>query len=87
MSQTYKPKHYWAIHKRVFKHQWSELSPRQREIVSNDVEQKSETFKRFVADVEAETNRLFEKADYKFNEAHTFKIPYYEPALVEPQEK
>jgi hypothetical protein len=73
-----KPYHYWAIHKRVFRRLWNELSPRQRELVAHDAEQKSETFKRFVGEVAAETQRLFEKVDYPFNEAHTFKIPYYQ---------
>lgn len=78
-----KPYHYWAIHKRVFRRLWNELSTRQRELVAHDAEQKSETFKRFVGEVAAETQRLFEKADYPFNEAHTFKIPYYRVQVEE----
>lgn len=71
-----KPYHYWAINKRVIIRLWNDLSHRQREIVSNDVEQSTPTFKEFTRQVSEETERMFQDAELKFNQAHTFKLRY-----------
>jgi hypothetical protein len=77
------PYHYWQIHKRVMSRMWKDLSSRQRELIAHDTDHTTETFQRFDAGVKAETERLYQDPTYFFNEAWTFKMPYWEPSEVQ----
>ena len=78
MSDSYRPYHYWAIHKREFKRLWNELTPRQREIVTHDASHETETYQRFVSEVKRETDKRFSDPSYPLNESYTFKDGYRE---------
>jgi hypothetical protein len=52
---------------------WGNLSDESREIVASDTLGLSETLKWFNAQIENETNRLYEDPDFSYNSPYTFQ--------------
>lgn len=70
-----RPLHYWKIHKRVFNRLFDTLTPRQRIIVTDDIEREQEITKWFYATLQSETESKFVSPTYWMNDPFTFKSP------------
>lgn len=64
--------HWLKINRIVQRRMWGNLSDESRDIVASDVFGLSETTKWFNAQVENETNRLYEDSDFSYNNLFTF---------------
>lgn len=67
-----KSQHWLKIHRIVLRRMWGNLTNESRDIVASDTLGLSETTKWFNAQVENETNRLYEDGDFSYNNPFTF---------------
>lgn len=68
-----KCEHWFKLNRLVVREVWDNLSIEVRDIIAADALHLTETFKWFNAHCEAETNRLMNDADFRYNNPFSFK--------------